>query len=132
MVRDEPARLRSLNVAKQSTTLSHSIPRPKLGEMDQVGSVLEEAFRMMDQFAPIVRMVAGEEGGNAKGAFKLQACRPLRLLRQCQTNLKRNAKGASLRCSGRKLTPFGQSGRSVLLEDIAAVEMAVLVELIVD
>ena len=34
--------------------------------------------------------------------------------------------------SGRKLKPFGHSGRAVLLEDTAATEMAVLVEMIVD
>ncbi len=51
---------------------------------------------------------------------------------RCQTNLNRPAKGAGLRRSSRQLTPFGQSGRSVLLEEISAVEMAVLVEMIVD
>ena len=34
--------------------------------------------------------------------------------------------------SGHKLTPFGESGRSVLLENVAAIEMAVLIEMIVD
>jgi len=34
--------------------------------------------------------------------------------------------------SGRKLTPFSQGGKSVLLKNIAAVEMTVVVEMIVD
>src|SRR5665811_1007443 len=42
------------------------------------------------------------------------------------------AKGAGLRRSGRQLTPLGQGGRTVLFEDVAAVEVAVLVEVIVD
>src|SRR5665811_2143118 len=50
----------------------------------------------------------------------------------CQTNLSGPAKGAGLRRSGRQLTPLGQGGRTVLLEDIAAVQVAVLVEVIVD
>ncbi len=52
--------------------------------------------------------------------------------RRCQTNLNGPAKGAGLRCSGRQLTPLGQGGRAILFEDIAAVEVAVLVEVVVD
>jgi len=37
-----------------------------------------------------------------------------------------------LAVSGRKLTPLGQGGSSVLLEDIATVEVAVVVEVVVD
>ena len=33
---------------------------------------------------------------------------------------------------GRQLTPLGQSDRAVLLEDVAAVEVTVLVEVIVE
>ena len=40
--------------------------------------------------------------------------------------------GCRLRRSGRKLTPLSQSGRVVLLEDVAAIEMTVQVEMIVD
>ncbi len=50
----------------------------------------------------------------------------------CQTNLNRHAKGAGLRRSGRKLTPFGQGGGAVLLENVAAVEVTVLIEMIMD
>ena len=52
--------------------------------------------------------------------------------RHCQTNLNGPAKGAGLRRSGRQLTPLGQGGRTVLFEDIAAVEVAVVVEVVVD
>jgi hypothetical protein len=34
--------------------------------------------------------------------------------------------------SGRKPTPFGQSGRTVLLENVAAVEVAFLIKMVVD
>jgi len=50
----------------------------------------------------------------------------------CQTNLNGPAKGADLKRSGCKLTPLGQSGRTILFEDIAAVEVAVEVEVVVD
>ena len=41
-------------------------------------------------------------------------------------------KGADMRRSGYQLTPLGQGGRTVLFEDIAAVEVTVVVEVIVD
>ncbi len=50
----------------------------------------------------------------------------------CQTNLSGPTKGAGLRRSGRQLTPLGQSGRTVLFEDVAAVEVTVVVEMVVD
>src|SRR5680860_1319171 len=50
----------------------------------------------------------------------------------CQTNLNGPAKGADLKRSGCKLTPFRECGSAVLLEDFAAVQVAVLVEVIVD
>ena len=53
-------------------------------------------------------------------------------IRHCQTNLSWPAKGAGLRRSGRQLTPLGQSGRTVLFEDMAAVEVTVVVEVVVD
>jgi len=37
-----------------------------------------------------------------------------------------------VRRSGRQLTPLGQGGRTVLFEDVATVEVAVVVEVIVD
>ena len=52
--------------------------------------------------------------------------------RHCQTNLSGPAKGAGLRRSGRQLTPLGEGGRTVLFEDVAAVEVAVVVEVVVD
>jgi hypothetical protein len=53
-------------------------------------------------------------------------------LRHCQTNLTGRAKGADLKRSGCKLTPLNQGGRAVLFEDSAGVEMAVVVEVVVD
>ena len=59
--------------------------------------------------------------------------RPSELLEgHCQTNLNGTAKGAGLRRSGRQLTPLGQGGRTVLFEDVAAVEVTVVVEVVVD
>ncbi len=46
--------------------------------------------------------------------------------------MNRPAKGAGPRRSGRQLTPLGQGGGTVLSEDVAAVEVAVVVEVIVD
>ena len=50
----------------------------------------------------------------------------------CQTNLNGPAKGADLRHSGHQLTPFRECGRTILFEDVAAVEVTVEVEVIVD
>ncbi len=50
----------------------------------------------------------------------------------CQVNLNRLAKFPNPRRSGHKLTPFGQGCGAVLLEDVAAVEVTFLVEMIVD
>jgi hypothetical protein len=52
--------------------------------------------------------------------------------RHCQTNLNRPAKGASPRLSGRQLTPLGQGGGTVLSEDVAVIEVTVLIEMIMD
>ena len=52
--------------------------------------------------------------------------------RYCQTNLTWRGKGADLKRSGCKLTPLNQGGRAVLFEDIAAVKVTVLVEVVVD
>jgi hypothetical protein len=61
---------------------------------------------------------------HADGAYQRQ--------RHCQTNQSEPEKGAGLRRSGRQLTPLGQGGRTVLLEDIATVEVTVVVEVVVD
>ncbi len=50
----------------------------------------------------------------------------------CQTNLNRPAKGAAPRRSGRQLPPLGQGGGTVLSEDVAAIEVTVLIEMIMD
>ena len=42
------------------------------------------------------------------------------------------AKPAQTGLSGQQLTPFGRSGRTVLLEDVSAIEAAVQIEVIVD
>ena len=54
------------------------------------------------------------------------------LSRHSQTNRNGPGKGAGLRHSGHQLTPLGQGGGTVLLENIAAVEVAVLIEVVVD
>ena len=46
--------------------------------------------------------------------------------------MNRPAKGAGPRCSGRQLTPLGQGVGTVLSEDVAAIEMTVLIEMIRD
>ena len=50
----------------------------------------------------------------------------------CQTNLSRPAKGAGPRRSGHQLPPLGQGGGTVLSEDVAAIEVTVLIEMIMD
>ena len=50
----------------------------------------------------------------------------------CQTKANRYPKVVMHPPSGRKLAPLGQGGGSILFEDIAAVEVAILVEVVVD
>ena len=52
--------------------------------------------------------------------------------RHCQTNLSGPAKGTGLKRSGRQLTPFSERGIAVLFEDVAGVDVAVVVEVVVD
>jgi hypothetical protein len=50
----------------------------------------------------------------------------------CQTNLNRPANGAAPRLSGRQLTPLGQGCGAVLSDDVAVIEVTVLIEMIMD
>ncbi len=52
--------------------------------------------------------------------------------RHCQTNLNRPAKGAAPRRSGRQLPPLGQGGGTAQSEYVAAIEVTVLIEMIMD
>ena len=52
--------------------------------------------------------------------------------RCCQTNANQSPKSPTTPSSCRQLTPLGQRGGAVLLEDGAAVQMTVEVEVIVD
>jgi hypothetical protein len=51
---------------------------------------------------------------------------------QCQTNANQTAKCAKRIASGCQLTPLGQRGGAVLLEDVASAEVAIVVKVIVD
>ena len=51
---------------------------------------------------------------------------------QCQTNANQTAKCAKRIASGYQLTPLGQRGGAVLLEDVASAEVAIVVKVIVD
>ena len=50
----------------------------------------------------------------------------------CQTKANRYPKVVMHPPSGRKLAPLGQGSGAVLLEDVAAVEVAVLIEMVMD
>ena len=52
--------------------------------------------------------------------------------RQCQTNANQTAKCAKRIASGCQLTPLGQRGGALLLEDVASAEVAIVVKVIVD
>jgi hypothetical protein len=51
---------------------------------------------------------------------------------QCQTNANQTAKCAKRIASGCQLTPLGQRGEAVLLEDVASAEVAIVVKVMVD
>ncbi len=76
---------------------------------------------------------AGSDPGPATSVVCTSIMRPFRSAPgHCQTNLNRPAKGAGLRRSDRKPTPLGQRGGTVLFEDIAAIEVTVMIEMIMD
>ncbi len=50
----------------------------------------------------------------------------------CQANANQSPKCVAISLSGRQLAPFGQSSGAVLLENIAAVELTVLIEMVVN
>jgi len=56
----------------------------------------------------------------------------LGIARQCQTNANQTAKCAKRIASGCQLTPLGQRGGALLLEDVASAEVATVVKVIVD
>jgi len=51
---------------------------------------------------------------------------------QCQANANQTAKCAKRIASGCQLTPLGQRGEAVLLEDVASAEVTIVVEVVVD
>ena len=55
----------------------------------------------------------------------------LKISWHCQTKSTKFLKSGKLGISGRKLTPLSERGGAVLFEDISAIEVAVLIEVIV-
>ncbi len=72
-----------------------------------------------DGMAPTVLAagVLGEGFSSVKGSRRC-----------CQSNANQSPKCQATSLSGRQLTPLGQCSRAVLLEDVAAVEVTVVVE----
>ncbi len=56
-----PYDVKRLNVAKQWTTLSHSLPQPELGNTEQIEKLLEEIFLLVGEMEPVVRSVERPE-----------------------------------------------------------------------
>ena len=93
---------------------------------DQPVNNHDDMHKVTDNMLREVGLTIKDSGGKVTFAGK----EPVR--RHCQTNLTEPAKGADLKRSGCKLTPFRECGSAVLFEDVAAVEMAVEVEMVVD
>ncbi len=51
---------------------------------------------------------------------------------RCQANASQCPRSPNLQPLGRQLTPLGQGNRAVLLEAVAAVQVAVVIEVVVD
>jgi hypothetical protein len=51
---------------------------------------------------------------------------------RCQYNANQSPKPPQFRLSGRQFAPFSQRGGAVLLEDFEAVEVAILIEMVMD
>ena len=88
---------------------------------------LPEAVQALDMTAGIIVHVTPEDRRRLE-AILLDRNAPPRIAARtyysgghCKTKLSGPTKGAGLRRSGCQLTPLGQGGRTVLLEDVAAV-----------
>ncbi len=113
-------RVRNAKV-RSSILLGSTIPSPALPRLRRAGILTSQFPRVSRHCGPIPWLGDDQLVGTPTNTAGL-----------CQTNLNRHAKGAGLRRSGCKLTPFGQSGGAVLLEDVAAVEVTILIEMIMD
>ena len=127
--------LRQLTAA-DDLTLIPELGRSKRDVMvDRIGTITELATINPDAFLQGKKTIFPGIGPDTLAKFHERA----KLIsagdqakRHCQTNLSGPTKGADLKRSGCKLTPLGQGGRTVLFEDVAAVEVAVVVEVVVD
>ena len=61
-----------LKPARTATTLSHSIPLPEMGELDQVKEVIEEAWKMVDLICPIVISAFDADNRNSSEEYSEQ------------------------------------------------------------
>ena len=124
-------RIRSLDRGR--SFLDHKQSRALAGELDDLRtaiadrlatvSTLEAADRLqrLAACAPSVLRREAESSGYIEEAFE----------RCCQFNANQSPKHPKGRRSGRQLTPLGQGDGAVLLEDIPAVEVAILIEAVV-
>ena len=55
-----------LKLARTATTLSHSIPLPEMGDLNQVDIVIEKAWKMVDLIAPIVVSAFDADNRNSR------------------------------------------------------------------
>jgi len=58
--------VRRLKLARTATTLSHSIPLPEMGDLNQVDIVIEKAWKMVDLIAPIVVSAFDADNRNSR------------------------------------------------------------------
>ena len=98
------------------------VPTEKQNPQDLLW-IRDEFLRSEEDFGKVV--VARVDAARA-GAHGVE------ILRQCQTNANQTAKCAKRIASGCKLTPLGQGGGALLLEDVASAEVAIVVKVIVD
>ncbi len=68
----------------------------------------------------------------AMNRFRIVKGKEAEFERCCQSNANQSPNLAMMVSSGRQLTPFGQCGGAGFLECVAAIQVAVMVEMVVD
>ena len=95
---------------------------------------MERNIRGIPEYGGLVQTLEFEQGLSSTSRLKIAIVNLWKqtLERQCQTNANQTAKCAKRIASGCQLTPLGQRGEAVLLEDVASAEVAIVVKVIVD
>ncbi len=97
-----------------------------MGSIKGIAPACKLTARRFDEFCRFLD-ITGELRGSPQHLYDLEAYR-----RHCQANTNQSRRSSKVWPSGRQLTPLVQGGGAVPLEDGAAGEVTVVVEVVID